>query len=412
MDRQSYNEMVTELDRLIRNSKLQNRTIYLFGHCNATEELLTLLQDRGLHVKAILDNNMEKCGNFCRGIEIISPQTPMWDQEDHAVVCIVSRAYPSMKSQLRHLGFHGEVYKLVEYNSFAEYSLSEDTIERMSARKERGAVILERLKDKYPGYFLILCPFSALGDIFLAMSYLPYFLLERHIENYVICVSGGACRQVVELFGSYPVETYEQKDLDELIQACIYMQDGGSYIVHQDRPYVVNLHKALYIKCIPLETIYKCGVFGLSKDTAPYKPSCWRDYPDLEEITPEKAVIFAPYAKSVTTFDETFWHPIVLDFHEKGYQCFTNVVGDEKPLEGTVGISPRITEMQSVAERAGIFIGIRSGLCDAIRYASCRKIAFYPDYNYCDTRWKAIDMYAIDGWENIVVKDGFKWKKN
>ena len=91
-------------------------------------------------------------------------------------------------------------------------------------------------------------------------------------------------------------------------------------------------------------------------------------------------------------------------FRERGYQIFTNVAGEETPLEGTAPISPQICEMRSVVEQAGTFIGIRSGICDVIRTADCRKIALYPDYNYCDTNWKSIDMYAIDGFENIVVK--------
>ena len=52
-------------------------------------------------------------------------------------------------------------------------------------------------------------------------------------------------------------------------------------------------------------------------------------------------------------------------------------------------------KMRSVVERAGTFVGIRSGLCDIIRDAKAKKIAIYPDYNYCDTRWKAIDIYYI-----------------
>ena len=88
------------------------------------------------------------------------------------------------------------------------------------------------------------------------------------------------------------------------------------------------------------------------------------------------------------------------------------MAGDEKPLSGTQPISPAISEIQSLVERAGTFIGIRSGLCDVLREASCRKTALYPDYNYCDTRWKAIDMYRIEGWENIVVGEEFEWKEN
>ena len=42
--------------------------------------------------------------------------------------------------------------------------------------------------------------------------------------------------------------------------------------------------------------------------------------------------------------------------------------------------------------------------------AKANKIALYPDYNYCDTKWKAIDIYSLDGWDNRVVKGDFVWK--
>lgn len=48
--------------------------------------------------------------------------------------------------------------------------------------------------------------------------------------------------------------------------------------------------------------------------------------------------------------------------------------------------------------------------CCSIWFMSCRKIALYPDYYYCDTKWKAIDMYALKGWENIVVGEELNGK--
>lgn len=412
MDKAHYEEMLVNVDILARSGEFQEKKIYLFGHSNATETLADLLLDRGYMVSGILDNNLSKQNDDYNGIMILAPEEIMRGEPSEKIVCIAARAYETMVRQLRLLGYTGRIEKLVDYNSYSEYSLTPDTVARKRERLDRGLVQLNHIKEKYPGHFLVLCPFAALGDIFLAMSYLPYFLAARCVRDCVVCVPGNVCGQVVGLFGTYPIETYAQKDLDELIQACIYTRDGNSYIAHQDRPYVVNLHKALHIKCIPLETIYKCGVFGLPLETEPYRPCRWEDYPDLNRIQPGRAVIFSPYAKSVTVFDKTFWQPIVKDFLDRGYQCFTNVVEDEKPLEGTIGISPRIAQMQSVAQRAGTFIGIRSGLCDVIRYARCRKIALYPDYNYSDTKWKAIDMYAIDGWENIAVKEDFVWNGN
>ncbi len=415
MDKEYYAKMCASLDELIVAKSIQGKKIYLFGHCNATEELANLFIGKGFAVKAILDNNTAKHGNTYRGVPIVPPQVVLSEEAGQTIVCIVARAYAAMNAQLRELGFAGNVVKLVDYNSYAEYSLSEDTLMRKRQRVERGIRLKEKLEQKYLGYFKLLCPFCALGDVFLTMSYMPHFAKKRGIctEKIVYCVIGDACGQVVTMFGADKhVECFSQKDMDELVQACLYTEDANSFIAHQDRPYVVNLHRALYIKCIPLEVIYRCGVFGLSIETEPVKPKNLQTYPGLEYVEKGKAVVFSPYAKSVTELPGDVWSAIVADYKGKGYQCFTNVAGEEKPLEGTVGISPALAQLQSFVEWTGTFVGIRSGLCDILKYANCDKTALFPDYNYCDTQWKAIDMYAIDGWKNLVVKDDFIWGKN
>lgn len=410
MDRPHYEEMVGNLNELLEKDAIRNKKIYLFGHCNATEELADLLLERGFAVTAILDNNTAKHGKDYRDIAILPPQDVLHEEPEDTVICIAARAYAAMKDQLRRIGYKGQIHRLVDYNSYAEYSLSEDTIAEKTIRVERGIELLQKIKEKYPGYFRILCPFSALGDIFIMMSYLPYFLKKRGISRCVIGVVGNACAQVARMFGTDPVEVFTQKDMDETIQAVLYTNDSDSYIAHQDRPYVVDLHRALYTKCIPLEQIYCCGVFGLPEDTVPRKPAELKQYSGTERIERGNAVLFSPYAKSVTALPDTLWEQIVDNYLKRGYQCFTNVVGDEQPLAGTQPISPKIAEIQSLAEYAGTFIGIRSGICDVLKYAKCKKAALYPDYNYCDTQWKAIDMYAIAGWENIVVGEDFQWK--
>lgn len=412
MDRMHYEEMAENLDKLIREGALRNKKIYLFGHCNATEELAGLLADKGFAVAAILDNNSAKQGKYCRGIMIQPPGAVMAKPPGQTVVCIVARAYAAMADQLKRMGYTGQIRKLADYDSYAEYSLSEDTIARKEERAGRGMGLLEGLRRRYPGGIIILCPFSALGDIYYMASYLPWYLRQKGGRNCVIVTVGRACAQVAGLFGAGEVEAFSQTEMDETVQAALYSHAPDVFIPHQDRPYVVNLHRALYMKCIPLEKIYCCGVFGLPADTVPYKPSCLRPYGDLERIPRGRSVIISPYAKSVTALPDSVWRQIVRSYSEEGYQCFTNVAGEEEPLPDTLPISPGIPEMQSAVERAGTFIGIRSGICDVLRESACRKVALYPDYNYCDTKWKAIDMYRLEGWENIVVKDGFRWEKN
>ena len=412
MEAQYYNEMLQNFEELEQCGILEHKRIFLFGHCGATEKLAELLEKKGYAAAAILDNSMEKQGKIYLGIPILPPESILAESAEDVIVCIVTRFYESMQAQLRQLGFAGEIRKLVDYNTYAEYSLSNETMERKRKRMEHGRRIVEELERKYPRHFRVFCPFSALGDVYFCMSYLPYFLKRRRKKEYIVCVAGAACAKAVSLFDDCPVEVMQQKELDATIQAELYTQDENAFIAHQDRPYVVHLSRALYRKKIPLEKIYRCGVFGLPEETEPAVPKHWKDFTDLKMIEKDHAVILSPYAKSVTALPVKIWEAIISDYQKQCFQIFTNIAGEEKPLPGTAALSPEISEMKSVVERAGTFIGIRSGICDVIRTADCRKIALYPDYNYCDTQWKAIDIYAIDSFENIVVKDDFVWKRN
>ena len=120
MDKLHYEEMKSNLNRLIRENHIQDKRIYLFGHCNATEELAKLLLAKGFSVEAILDNNDAKCGKEFLGIPVQTPRTILADKRGQTVVCIVARAYAEMMNQLRCMGYREPVYKLAEYNSFAE----------------------------------------------------------------------------------------------------------------------------------------------------------------------------------------------------------------------------------------------------------------------------------------------------
>ncbi len=417
MEKKLYDEMIENIDKADAELNLACRRIFLFGHCNATLELADLLGSRGLKVTAILDNSNEKQGLVYKGTPVIIPEKIAEmigdDLKEEAVVLITSRFYSSMHQQLRDIGYTGIIRKVVDYNSYADYSLSKDTVDRMKQRERHGQELLCELKKKYDRHFRVFCPFNALGDIYFMMSYWPAFASKRNVKEAVFCVADAVLADVIHMFDDHPVEVYEQKDLDSMIQSVICTKDENSFIAHQDRPYVINLSKALYLKRIPLEKIYCCGVYGLPADTVPAKPrSGMHIFGDIESIPKGRAIIFSPYAKSVTAIDPMVWTDAVKYFTAAGYKCYTNVVGNEKPIRGTEAISPSLMEMRSVVERAGTFIGIRSGLCDILREARAKKTAIYPDYNYCDTGWKALDIYYIDQFQyNLPATEVIEWEK-
>lgn len=66
---------------------------------------------------------------------------------------------------------------------------------------------------------------------------------------------------------------------------------------------------------------------------------------------------------------------------ERGFAVCTNTADErrEPPVPCTVPIMLPHAMMRPFCEKAGCFIGIRSGLCDIISAARCRKIILYPE---------------------------------
>lgn len=411
-----YDSLKIDIEKIITEENLFEKEIFLFGYCDATIRVIDILLEMNLTVRAILDNSCEKQEMTYKGIKVIYPtqiNEKIADNYKKSIVLISSRFYEVMVQQLHEIGYRGGIRKVIDYNSYAEYSLAENTILRMQEREQYGELLLDNLKNTYPEHFRVFCPFNALGDVYFMISYWSEFANVRNISNVVFCVLNSTLMDVIHLFGEFCVKVYNQKDLDAMIQASIYTKDKNSFIAHQDRPYVINLHNALYKKKIPLEKIYCCGVYGLPWNTIPTKPGGRREtYKNLDSIPEGKAVIFSPYAKSVTAIDSSIWESAVEYYNAQRYKCYTNICNDEVALDGTEGISPSILEIGSVVERAGTFIGIRSGLCDVLREVKAKKIALYPNYYYCDTKWKAIDMYYIEQFNsNILVEGEIEWEK-
>ena len=145
MEASRYDEMIQNLDDLGAKGALIGRAVYLFGHCDATEALAEAWLEREVEVAAILDNNPSKQGRSFRGIRVTAPQEILEAKKKQSAVCIAARAYAAMADQMRRFGYDGPIYKVVDYNSFAEYSLSEETILRMRERVERGLKGLEEI---------------------------------------------------------------------------------------------------------------------------------------------------------------------------------------------------------------------------------------------------------------------------
>jgi len=401
MDRQHKSEMVRVLGARLKDQSFDGKSVLLFGHCNATEEMADHLLTNGVAPAAILDNNIAKQGLAYRGIRVASPGSLSDYDAQNSIILIANRFFSEMVAQCRRLGYNGEVVQVVGYNSFAEYSLADETITLKIERMKRGAHTLKRIHEQYPTQHLIICPNNALGDVYWAMSFLPAYLEKNHIGNVAIVVVGDACRQVAEMFGIGHIATLESKEMDEFVQAVVFTREDASTIAQHDRPYTNNTIKWVDKHFLSFVDCYRYAVYGLAKDTQPTLPHRFTEFVPCVDMPKGKTIILSPYAKSVVELPTEFWETLVMEYSAKGYSLYTNIVADEQPISGTVPLRLPICQMVPAVEYAGTFIGIRSGLCDVLNTANCRKTVVFPDCYYSTTPHKVADFFALPGWEII-----------
>jgi hypothetical protein len=241
-----------------------------------------------------------------------------------------------------------------------------------------------------------------LGDTYWAMAFLPAYREKHGIGETAIIVTGNRCRQTAELFGAKNTVTLNDAEMDEFVQAVIFTNESNSIIAHHDRPYTDNSIKWLDKHFLSFIDYYRCAVYGLPKSTPMAPPGNDALFENRVQIPKGKAVILAPYAKSVVELPSAFWKKTAAEWRAQGCKIYTNVVGKEAPICGTEPLAIPISQMPAAAEYAGTFIGIRSGLCDVLYAANCRKTVVFPDCFYSATPHKAADFFALPGWKNIV----------
>ena len=400
---QTYqSEMKRVIDIRFNARSFDGRALFLFGHCNATEEMVDYLSKKHIAASAIFDNSVSKQGLLCRGIPIVPPEQILDYSANDCIVLIAARFYAEMSAQLQQLGYKGEVVKVAEYNTFADYSLSDETIKRKKARMLRGVRTLERIRDAYSRQHLVICPNNALGDVYWAMAFLPAYRRKRGINEVVVVVNGNGCRQVAELFRADNIVQLDRSEMDEFVQGVLFTREENSIIAHHDRPYTDNIIKYLDKHLLSFIDYYRCAVYDLPRDTEPAPPTGFLKYAGAEQFVPGKTLIIAPYAKSVVRPQDRFWEKLVVEWRNKGYYIFTSVNNGEQPIKGTLPLSLQLNQMLSAVEHAGVFIGLRSGLCDIVHTSNCRKIVVFPDCYYSTTPHKIKDFFELPGWEKIV----------
>lgn len=252
--------------------------------------------------------------------------------------------------------------------------------------------IYEKIMNDFPtATKLLVCPYSGTGDVYLVGLYLQNYIKKQNIKDYVLAVIGRANYKVANLFAINNVVQISQDEADKL--TYLYMVVGDEFqgigIMHHDpmQNYCGILENIRNVKETRFVDMYIYNVFccnvqdGKQLPEFNYESKRIADLFFKHRLEPNNTVVLSPYVNTLPAIPPWVWVELAKRLKLEGYVVGTNCGGpSEKAVEGTIELRFDYDISVPVLEKCGYFIGIRSGFCDIVSSAKCKKIIIYQPY--------------------------------
>ncbi len=228
------------------------------------------------------------------------------------------------------------------------------------------------------------------GDVYLQSMFLKEYISSHQITKYVFTVIGKGAQNVAKLFNIEHIEIISIEKSNQLIKfrKFVYGEcDLKINVLHYHAmasyydEYMGNLrnYRGLNFMEMMKRAVFKEGNFVVTR------PKPQPDYQYINciykkySLLPQKTVLIAPYANSVSTLPASFWEHLAKRLDQLGYRVCTNSFGlNEPPIQGTCAVALSYNDIYEFLKRSGYLICLRSGLCDLISSVECKKIILYP----------------------------------
>lgn len=376
------------LSELVESGRLKNTRVVLFGVNAPAYKSYVFLTSRQIPIHAVIDNRKYESGEIFCGLPVQSPEAVLLPYQSDILVLIGSQYFNQMAAQLRGMGYSDKHIVCTiampavnaRLSGFLSWAWS---YIRGKSHKNR------LLKAHGDAASLILIPYAAIGDAYVLGSYLPAYLRGQGLDTCVFVVVGQACRRTMALFGFDPVEVVTQEQMDDLMTVGRLQGFGASKmvclthnLVHTD--VLVRFERAGRLRW---GYMVRRILLGLPEDSRPAEPQNRVDQKVIDAffreqaLTPGSTVVLSPYANTVMGLDFNFWDMLTDKLITAGYSVCTNSghPENEPPLKNTKPVFFPVEHARAIIEQAGVFIGLRSGLCDIIALAQATKVVLYPD---------------------------------
>ncbi|MDR2554234.1 MAG: hypothetical protein LBC64_02290 [Fibromonadaceae bacterium] len=380
MDNYAKAKLHSKINKLIRNKKLDGKSIIIFGASIASKEIKNCLTEYGYSPFAVVDNDPRKIGKECLGLTIQEPEKLLLPFNDDYVILMCSAGfYREMFFQLSEMGYrkNKQVFSL-NFNIddslkiFCYYTL----------RKIKAMYYHWRFTKK--NCVMFVAPYTGIGDIYLAGLFFKEYLKRNNINEYVFVVVNGACKKVAEMFGIKNIIVTSFKAAEDLTQLNKSLRVQEKIITLNDGWASDPIQWIRGYKGLDFAKMFRYFVFDFDDNVQYELPPRKNWQSQIDELFKKhnllkgKTIILSPYSNTLFELPTDFWESIVEHCKQRGYTICTNCAAKgEKPIKGTEAVFFPLGMAIDFVEAAGSFIGIRSGLCDVISSAKAKKIILY-----------------------------------
>ncbi len=370
------------IDSLHNDCRLQNHPIIMVGVSDNTRHLIRMVEGHGYRVSWVIDNDLAKKGSNCYQIPVKPVVELSGEEISKAVYFIYSFFWREMKSQLLEIG--------VDEDRIYSFFLPDRTLEEQFEMAEKGMAMCESFREKIGDYPIFLCPYTGTGDIYLIGTFWNEYLKRNNISDYIFVVVSKACAKVAEIFnirnvqqitqveGSYIVEFYKLCGEKTGIKIL-----NDSWLELRANP----LQRFRGFKGLYFTEIFRKFVFDFEDNVKPVQPELKNVDSELLPVFDKyqlrvgNTVVLSPYSNTLSDLPMAFWTELSEDLKIRGFDVCTNCGADEIPIDRTKAVFVPLNIAPQFIEKAGFFVGVRSGFCDCISAADAKKIILYDKRN-------------------------------
>ena len=378
-----------QIDQLMNKVRFSNRLVLGMGSLNNVAVVDNYLQCYSLKIAAIIDNDDRKEGLLYQDCKVFLPESILKPFNEKALIIIISPGYwKDMKVQLEGLGYkemehffilHDENQNGVTWGRFYE------EISNLS----KGYNLYKDILKKYGKDTQIVLLRGATGDVYINGLFLNEYMKKKNFHHYVLTGDAKGLNKISKLFDmdhiAEPLSFAEAEQLQKV--KMVLNPDNLLDVFPWQYTLYVNRCRIRMTERFNFMDTYVHHVYEgkVSKDQ--WKMPRFKAIDNDAEkrylelgIERGNTVIIAPFAYSVHNLPICFWNQISKELVNRGYKVYANISPTDEinPFENMKSLFFSFQESVPLLEYAGYFLGIRSGLCDIISSAKCKKIILYP----------------------------------